>query len=495
MEKHQENVESQSPEIKGWPMKKNKFLKKLFGFSISSWFSAIFSFVLLMISTHLYDQENLGKINFFISIIIILCNLVNLALDQGFLRLYSEVNKTISKNMISFDIILTYIIIVFLTIISLPFSEYISLWIFDEKIPESIFLIMIALIGLITIRFISLPYRADGIVFKFTIISIIYTICLRGGYIFSVIFNREYDTSIIVYDIVCILSMIFIIIFNKSIFKFPQIKKNKGLYKEQIRFSLPLIPGTIMSTLNSNVPQFIIRSIEGFSSVAIFSTSVTVSSAINLLQSGFNTFWAPYVFSNYKEKQRQIQQVHKYLVICMVFAAMCFVFFQDIIFIFFNQQYSEATKFIPFLVMTPLTYTIGETTQIGITIRKKTYILSCIYGLSLIINFILCFILTYIFGTVGAAISVTITSLITLTLKSYFGNKYYKSYEDKSTMIAGLAIYLIVSIVNLILYNYNILNHIIILLIIVLYIKFSGLLNIIKLNILPILKNKFINKK
>lgn len=444
---------------------KSRFIKKLFGFSMSSWITAILSYCGLIISTHLYDSYDLGIINFYISIVTILCSIFNLALDQGYLRFYPDVEECTKKRILAMGIFAT-IFFVSITIFALsPFQRNITNWIFGSDDRNFFLMIPICALGLIIIRFVSLPWRASGNVLKYTIFSLMYSLAMKIAYIVGILFDDSWTTALITYSIIIGVLAIVGLIFNKKEIKKPSPNEFK-IYKKVIFFSLPLVPAMVMTNLNNMLPQFIIRSFLGFEQVAIFSAAVTVASAINIIQSGFNTFWAPYVYENYKSKQEEIQNIHTYVTRIMCLFATIFILLQYFVFLLFKPEYSATAQFLPFLVLAPLTYTIGETTQIGISISKKSYLSIYIYFISIICNFILCSILSNIYGLNGAAISAGMASLITLTLKTYFGNKYYRSCKDHKVMIEALVAYIIACISNMILFNNYFLKFIVVILII-----------------------------
>jgi hypothetical protein len=40
----------------------------------------------------------------------------------------------------------------------------------------------------------------------------------------------------------------------------------------------------------------------GFGELGIYSMAVGLASTVNIIQAGFNVYWAPYVYGNYKNK-------------------------------------------------------------------------------------------------------------------------------------------------------------------------------------------------
>ena len=229
------------------------------------------------------------------------------------------------------------------------------------------------------------------------------------------------------------------------------LKKNSTLYKKQLLFSLPLIPSVLMSLLNNNIPQFMLRSFGGFSYVAGYSVAVTVATALNVVQSGFNTFWTPYVFKNHDTNQHKIKQMHGYIVTFMPLLGILIVLFQNAIFLVVNRDYTYITQFLPFLILTPLCYTIGETTCVGIALKLKTSLNIVIYGVCAAINALLGVLLIPRIGVNGAAISAGAGAIAALILKTFWGQRLYSSVESLFPMISNIALFVAIAFANMLL--------------------------------------------
>ena len=84
----------------------------------------------------------------------------------------------------------------------------------------------------------------------------------------------------------------------------------------------------------------------------------------------------------------------------------------------------------PLLLLAPICSTIAEASGIGINISEKSYLNIVHYVFGIAANLVLACILVPLFGLVGAVLSVAISSLIVLAIRSYLGGKYYASIES-----------------------------------------------------------------
>ncbi len=453
----------------------NKVVKKLLGFSFSSWITAIATLIITFVSTSIYNVYDLGKINFFISVVTIMCPIFSLGLDQGYLRFYTELSANDIKK--TFNIMLFFIMACITTIfvITKPFWDVFAEFLVGANNELFIISLYVSIACLIILNFLSLPYRANGNVGLYTLVALCYSLCLKGAYFFSIPFEVSYNIAIYTYAVVIMMVTAIVIIMNRHFFSLNFISVDVKCLKEIISFSIALVPVTVISLLNNYLPQFILKSNNGFEAIGLYTVAVTLASCINVIQSGFNVFWAPFAYENYLKNSDALKRIHEYLVLGMTSLCILIVIIQDFVLAMFDDRYCCISLFLPFLILTPYTYTIGETTQIGINISKKTYIHIYIHLCSLVITMALSKALIPNMGISGAAIAAGTSSLVALFLKTYFGNKYYRSVEKYENLIFCVGTYYCIATINYYFHNDLFVKY--------LLISMIGILFIYKINV------------
>lgn len=73
------------------------FLKKLLGFSAASWISAAISFLSTPFITRFFLPEDVGKVNIFLTILVLFQTISILGLDQAFMRFYTDLSSQAKK--------------------------------------------------------------------------------------------------------------------------------------------------------------------------------------------------------------------------------------------------------------------------------------------------------------------------------------------------------------------------------------------------------------
>ena len=432
----------------------NGILRKIFGYSIASWFSALLSFIVVPIASHVYSADDLGKINFFLSTGSICYTLLCLGLDQGYIRFFSILKEEKKRSqLMSFNLLTVFCVLLAVSIVAIVFWRPVSYWLFGDENQLLLLMLPCYVAGLLIIRFISTQYRMLEHIPLYTLLTILLGIATKGVYLLSAPIARNYQAAVYFCGAAGISFAIILLITHRSSITNPAFQDNQQLYRTELKYAFPLIPAMLMSLLNNNISQFMLRSFDGFGYLAGYSVAVTAATALNVVQTGFNTFWAPYVFKNHENNQAQIKQIHGYVVTLMPLLALCIVLFQDAIFLVVNTDYRYITQFLPFLMLTPLCYTIGETTCIGIALHMKTSQNIFIYSLSALVNCICCLLLIPNFGANGGAISAAAGALTALTLKTFLGQKLYSSIKSIWPMVANIGMFIAVCTMNMFIFE------------------------------------------
>lgn len=185
-----------------------------------------------------------------------------------------------------------------------------------------------------------------------------------------------------------------------------------------------------------------------YSSVGIYSSAVSIVSIISLLQAGFNLFWTPYVYENYKQNSDRIQLVHRIISLLMILFGICILLGQDILYMVLGESYRESKCYFGMLLVSPVLYTIGETTGFGINIAKKSYLNIIVSAATIVSNLIISYFLIPYLGCTGAALSVMVSSFVMFVVKTVLGERYYKTVSSKSKTIIGIALFIAATLVS-----------------------------------------------
>lgn len=425
------------------------FLKKLAGFSLSTCISAGITFVATFINTRIFEPATLGQINLFVTVQNFLLYIVYLGLDQSYCRYYYECERIEEKKTLFqvcqwISLLAVAVIGCGVLVAWRPISVYIG--------GEASFIVAAALVistfAHTAGRYLSLAQRMAQKVVAYTILVVGMSVSHKLSYSITSIVGRDYETSVVAIAASCLLLVaVFWFIERKNI-RLPRGAKveRRPLAKKALIFGIPLMPISLLSWLNSSIPTLLMKNLLSYEAIGIYSNAVVLTSTINLIQSGFNTFWVPYYYENYKNGNSRIKKVHNIICFGMVAFAVLLILFKDLLFWIVGSEYKSGAVVFALLLVSPVCYTIGETTGIGISISEKSYLHSVAYMSGILTNLVLCLVLVPVFGMAGAGMAVAASAMVSLIVKTVIGEKYYSSISSYIKTAAALGILILAAI-------------------------------------------------
>ena len=415
------------------------FIKKFVGFSLVTWVSFLLSFLTAPISTRLFDPEVLGKINIFNTYSSLISTLILIGLDQAYVRFFNEVpgGKT-RKYLFTFCFAVTYAVFFLFVVLAIPFRDFLSFKLFEETDNFLLFLFFFSVATTSALRYLNLSYRMEQNVKMYSLQGILIALVSKVLYIGVGFWDASYKPALLVLVISQLLLTVVFLFIQKSRFCALQDGFDHSFNQEIFKFALPLMPVCIVVWANSAIPQLVLQHYMDFSSVGIFSSATALASVILVIQQGFNTFWVPYLYDNYKTQTGQFFKVHKYLICALTIFALLLVVSQDLVFLLLGPKYRAAKSFFPFLILTPVCYSIGETTGMGIGIAKKTGYSLMISIVSVLLNLALCIILQKWLGITGVAIACAISAIASMVIRTYVGERFYKAITSYRFLVFSI---------------------------------------------------------
>lgn len=411
------------------------FIKKFVGFSIATWVTFALSFIAAPISTRLFDPDVHGKINIFNTYSNLIGLLVLLGLDQAYARFFNERPNNRSKGyLFTFCLSITYSFIFVLFVVALPIRDWLSATLFDEQDNLLLALLFVSVFCSSTLRYLNLSYRMEQNIKMYTIQGILNAFVSRFLYICVGFWDPSYKPALIVLTISHALLAASYVFIQRSRFEWIR-KWDRKFSSEMFRFAVPLIPVSVLSWANSSVPQIVMQKTMDYYSIGIFTSAMGLANMILMIQAGFNTFWVPYTYENYKTQTGQFFKVHRYLVCVLTLFALLLVCSQDVVFLLLGEKYRAAKAFFPFLILGPTCYVIGEVAGVGINISKKTYLNLYVFAGSILVNIILCLFLRIPFGVAGIAMATSVAAITSMVIKTLLGERHYKVVTTYKYMI------------------------------------------------------------
>ena len=433
--------------------KKNAFLKNMIGFSMVTWISFALGFLSSPIATRLFEPEELGKVNMFFSYTALMGSVCYLGLDQVFVRFFREPPAGRSKTtLFTFCVGIALAASLLLTAGLCFFWKKLSIGVAGEPSVGIFICLCIFSLSQILFRFLSLCYRMEQNALLYTIQGVLQVFITKLAYLSMGFATGKGEHAILLLTVLmAVFCGVFLIIQRKYVSIRSLSKVNKPFFMETAKFALPLVPITMLDWMNNNVNIVVMNGLLGKSAVAIFSSALGLASTINIIQTGFNTYWAPYVLDNYDSQDGKFYVVHRMMACLLCLFGLALALFQAPVFLLLGESYRSSVIFFPFLFLSPICYCLGETTDMGITISKKTYWTTIIFVASSVLNILLCMLFIPKLGMVGAAMASAGTAVLILFLRTAVGQRFYQVLPSWKYLFITVGLMLTAAFGNLLL--------------------------------------------
>ncbi|MDN5338366.1 MAG: hypothetical protein PWQ20_1436 [Thermotogaceae bacterium] len=319
------------------------------------------------------------------------------------------------------------------------FENSISTVLFGRVYPYVGILFSVSLLTGILQRFNQLSIRMQKRGFLYSTLDVVNSLGNVGGTIAFALFISKSFYAVVFGQITGnVSSLILGFIADRESRRISKIDFKK--LKEFLKYGLPLLPAALLFWLFSSIDRISLRQYSTFTEIGLYSAAFKVVAVMNLIQSGFTTFWTPVAYEKY-ESQRDSKEFFKKanrMVSLVVFSFGFLVLaFKDIVFLLFAKSYREASFVAPFLILQPVMYMISETTVLGTNFTKKTYWHIVVTGVSALANFVGNQILVPLFGAKGAAISTGLSYVLFFTLRTLIAERLYPVGFNLKRIYAG----------------------------------------------------------
>ncbi len=426
------------------------FFSKMVGFSIATWVSFGLSFLSGPISTWLFQAEEVGKINLFSNTYLTMfLSLAYLGLDQSYIRFYNEPpGKNTRKGVFTICISAACAFALVLSVGIGFASDQVSSAISGAPNVIITACLIVGLFANLLFRFLNVSARMEKKVVLYSVQTTLQAVVGKLLYIGVAIWSPTHQSAIIVMTLgYFVVTMVFLMVQFRDNFT-RQVDCSRQVMGTLFRFGLPLVPVSLLSWLNNSLASLLLKAFVSYSAIGIYTNAVGVASVINVLQSGFNTYWTPFVYENYQNNGQKLRRMHELITFAMAAFGLLLVLAQDIIYLLIGGDFRASKEFFPFLLLSPICYTIAETTGLGINLSKKSYLNVVTFVANTAVNLLLCLWLLPYLGVVGAAIAAAVSAVVMLVVKTILGERYYKCITSYSKTFSAVLLIALAAVCN-----------------------------------------------
>lgn len=412
-------------------MQKNGFLKQFAVIGGGASINLILGLISTPIITRIVDPNEYGQLSIFTMYANIALMIMCMGLDQATVRYYYEKDNQKYKQSLLFrciwfpvvaGLIVSIFVIVLsvLNIINFEFSTIIMMFLCIHTLDQIVY------------RFSQLIVRLERNVKLFSTLQILQKIAyiiFSLGLCYTI--KSDYLLLLVIATsasyLVC---MIVSIVAQKEMWNFRSVELNACNVSmgELLKYASPFILSMGVTTLFQAIDKISLNYFCTYTEVGIYSSTMTLVHVFAVVQTAFNTLWAPMSvehYIKYPEDKKFHQHANQIITVVMFFFGISLILVKDVFAILLGEKYRKAAYILPFLIFNPIMYTISETTVAGLVFKKKSKLQVVVAVGACATNIIGNAILVPKWGCQGAAISTGISYIVFYLLRTLLGQKYY----------------------------------------------------------------------
>ena len=356
--------------------------------------------------------------------------LLGLALTQAFTRWYwdkeySKKQKTIFFTLLTFLFGISLLFVICL----IPFTEQFSQVLFKKT--DFSFLIKLMLISsaiqmlsIIPLTLLKLQGK-PGLYSTSNILKLLVTLLFT---IYLVVFNLKGLEGI--YEAQIIGGVIFFVLLSRFIIRNIQARFELKILGEMLKFSLPLILGSISGVLLITFDRYTLNYLADLPDVGVYTLGYRIANTIKILVIvSVQLALSPMLFKmmDQPDSKRFYSKIMTYFSYLVILAVMFLSFFSlEIVKVFTaSTKYWDAAKVIPFISFALFFGMLKDTSLIGLQIIKKTKIIGTTVFLVAILNLLLNILLIPRYNIMGASVATLLSQIIFFIVIFVYAQKHY----------------------------------------------------------------------
>jgi len=200
---------------------------------------------------------------------------------------------------------------------------------------------------------------------------------------------------------------------------------------DALKFGLPLIPHSLAGWIRTGMDKMVISIFFGTTVLGFYSVGFQLGIIMGVITTAFHKVWSPLLMERLSRKLdseqrlRIVRLTYLYFVSLLSFSFLLYIALRAIVPVILDEKYINALEFLPYIL---LSYTFNGMYFMVVDyifyVQKTTILASVTFVTSLLYLSIL-YPMQLLYGPVGVAISVTITSFIVFLATWWYANRVY----------------------------------------------------------------------
>lgn len=387
-------------------------------FTIGNIGTKLIAFLMVPLYTYTLSRADYGQID-------ILMTTVSLFLPITTLSIFDAVFRFSMDSSVNVKEILTSGIIVTALIALVELALYPFLFFFHFKYALAFLLILISTALFTLIQNFA---RAIGKSKIFALAGIINGFCFA---ILNVVFLVVWDFGIkgylYSYLISIIMGIVYLVISLKSWQYIDVSLFSLKTTKKMLHYSIPLIPNSLAWWLTSDANRFIILTFIGVSANGLFAVANKIPSLLNMMFNIFTQAWQISAVEEYDSEDVDVFYSNTFDVLqsfLFLIVASILIIIRPLLNIIISPEFSSVWQYVPILLISSLFSNLSAFLGTVFLAVKKTSGLFSTTVVGIVVNLVISFIFTPIFGINGTALGGSVGFFTVMLIRFVYIQKY-----------------------------------------------------------------------
>jgi len=443
-------------------MIKDIFKDSLF-YGGAPFFSKLIGILLVPIYTRLFSVSEYGIIGLIAGVVGFIGIFMQAGSNNAVQRFYFDADGEDNKNRVLYaGLLITLGVSILVYLLSISFFYFI------EDIVTTYSVTLSVLIVAITVQFVAQysTYLKEvmRVVFDPIRYSMIEIFPVLLSALITIFLLMYWEVSLLMFYtgavVGGVLGVILAVILVRRVFSFIGEQRLADLHdskltSEMFSFAYPFIFVGLSYWVFLTSDRFLLLWFLGEDEVGYYFIGTQVASALLMVTAAFGAAWSPYamkILSEREDHKAIFSKVATMWMMVLTFVTVSVMLFsKEILLLLSTDQYTEAADVIPILLFSNFLLGTTQFTALGISISKKTSILSRYSWIVAVVNVVLNLILIPLIGLMGAAIATALCNLLLTTMYNYKSQSEYPiSYEyGISIMLIAFVLIVMIGIISM----------------------------------------------
>lgn len=440
------------------------------------------AFITLPLFTRLMSTDEIGLVSIYYSWFSICSEILTLGtLSSGFnvgMSKFSGKRNAYSSSVLTFNLIVT---IIASGVLFLFKNFFISV----SSLPDALFYLMI--LGLIVTPATNIWLIQSRYEYRYkqvcvvsviqaslaTLVSLIAVLVASKNGVGSLGEIRLFSQNLIQYS--------FAIYFCFIIIKKGKVLYSKKYWSFSIVLGLPLVIHQIAGEILGTSDRIMIGRMVNNSAVGIYTTLYSLCTVGSIIWNGINSSLVPILYENLEKKEKReslSRMISLALLVYGMFIILIVLCAPEIVLVMSTSEYLSRIALIPFFAINVFSTAISNIYSNVIVYYQKSKYIMISTLMAAVVNVVLNYLLISLWGSYGAAISTTISSIIMIAVQIFIAHKIYEHnvgmklpFNERELHILFILM-IIICILALVLYRVTALRYAVIAILFLAVLKF-----------------------